>query len=344
MRVRYAKCSHTPQCEYSKRGECVARQAQERKRVKHVVSGGEVPHLWFHKVQSSAKNATCNFYFSCDVIYSYGSHFPIARHVTKGKKSAVLFTERNYSVTTSGHKSAVRCAIPEGTTVFHVEDVFPDDRYASNSHANNLKSYMERVASHLATCVRARSSWSKESEHGMAVRLRNEAREYAKFFKLPLPKIAPIPDIDSDGLAKIKASESKKSAEKAAKEKARRIEEAKKEAESLAAWRRGEYTGCYFRNSDVALRITPDKTEVETSTGARIPVDHALRVLQVVRRVVERKEAFVTNGHTIHVGVYKIQKIDVDGTLTAGCHVIKLDEIERLAPELEALPVAIPQA
>lgn len=338
-RATYARCTHTPTCEYGQRGECTARQAKDRKRVKRVVSSGQVPHLWFHKAQDSARNSNHSLYFEGDTIFSWGSHFPIARHVTSGKKSAVLFTEKNYSVSTSGHKSATRSAIPEGTTVFHVEDVFREDRYASNSHETNLKYYIECVARHLAKCARARGSYTKEWEHGRAVELRQEAREYAKFFKLPLPKIAPIPALDSDGLARIKASEAQKSAEKAAKEKARKIELAKQEAESLAAWRAGDSSYRSFYNSPIALRLTKDKTEVETSQGARIPVDHALRVLAVVRRVVERGEAFQTNGHTIHAGVYKIERIDVDGTLKAGCHTISLAEIERLAPELEALPV-----
>jgi hypothetical protein len=337
MKVTYAACIHTPQCEYSKRGECLARQAKDRKRVKHVVSSGQVPHLWFHKAQDSAKNGTGSLYFQGDTIYSYGSHFPIARHVQSGKKSAVLFTERNHSVTTSGHKSSVRSAIPEGTTVFHVEDVFTYGTASREYHAVNLKSYINRVEMHVTSCARARSSWKKESEHGYAASLRNEAREYAKFFKLPLPKIAPIPALDSDGLARIKASESKKSAEKAAKEKTRRIETAKQELEALNEWRAGATGYRNFYSSPIALRLTKDKTELETSRGARIPVEHAIRVLAIVRRVVERGEAFQTNGHTIHVGVYKIDRIEVNGDLKAGCHSISYQEIQRLAPELEAI-------
>jgi hypothetical protein len=339
MRVTYAPCQHEPKHEYRQRGECVAQSAQARKRVKRVVSSGQVPHLWFHKVQDSAKNSNGSLYFNGPTIFSYGSHFPIARHVQSGKKSAVLFTEKDYSVTTSGHKSAVRSAIPEGTTVFHVPEVFQEDRYASNDHARNLVSYVERVANHLAKCARARQSYSKQWEHGRAVALREEARAYAKFFRLKLPKIAPIPALDSKELDAIKAREATKSAEKAAQERIRKAELAKRAAELANKWRTGEYDG-YFHNSSVMLRIRGE--EIETSRGARVPISHAIRGLRFVREVVKRGEAFQTNGHTFHLGHYQIDRIDVDGTLHAGCHVIPYTEIERIAPQLEALAASTP--
>jgi hypothetical protein len=350
MRVTYAPCQHEPQHEYRQRGECVAQSAQARKRVKRVVSSGQVPHLWFHKVQDSAKNGNGSLYFEGDTIFSYGSHFPIARHVQVGKRSAVLFTTKDYSVTTSGHKSAVRSAIPDGTTVFHVPHIFTDDRYASNDHPSNLADYAERVANHLAKCSRARQSYSKEWEHGRAVVLREEAREYAKFFRLKLPKIAPIPALDSKALAEIKAREAVKSAEKAAKERERKAALAQQEAELADRWRKGEVNQSLY-NLPVMLRIRAFGADesaqyavarVETSRGAQVPLSHAIRGLRFVREVVKRGEAFQTNGHTFHLGHYKIDRIDVDGTLHAGCHVIPHPEIERIAPELEALAASSP--
>jgi hypothetical protein len=111
----------------------VLTEAKQRKskRQKHVFDTGEIPHLWAHKVQDSARNAQGNLYFENETIYSYGSHFPIARHVVdnltkKTSRPAVLFTTRGYSVTTNRHISAVRSAIPKDVPVFHVYS--PDSR------------------------------------------------------------------------------------------------------------------------------------------------------------------------------------------------------------------------
>ena len=81
-----------------------------------------VAHLSAHKSQDFARNPGHNFYFHGDTIYSYGSHFPIVRHVENKRGRAVLFTTRSYSATTAGHKCMVEGACRH-LTVFHVADV-----------------------------------------------------------------------------------------------------------------------------------------------------------------------------------------------------------------------------
>jgi len=72
----------------------VSASVPSSKRVKQVYPTNEIPHLWAHKTQSSAHNPQHNLYFEDETIYSYGWHFPIARHVTNksGKKHAILLT------------------------------------------------------------------------------------------------------------------------------------------------------------------------------------------------------------------------------------------------------------
>ena len=86
-----------------------------------------IAHLWANRSQDSARNAGGNFYFQGDTVFSYGSHFPIARHVETRRGSAVLFTTRDYSVTTSGHKWTVLGACKH-LTVFHVQHPTDSDR------------------------------------------------------------------------------------------------------------------------------------------------------------------------------------------------------------------------
>ena len=70
------------------------------------------------------------------------------------------------------------------------------------------------------------------------------------------------------------------------------------------------------------------------------PVSHALRGLAFRSRSCGNGEAYQRNGHTLHLGNYAIDRVDVDGTLHAGCHVIPYSEIERIAPELERIATA----
>ena len=50
-------------------------------RTRYVYPSDMVAHLWANKSQDSARESGGRFYFVGDTIYSYGSHFPIARHV-----------------------------------------------------------------------------------------------------------------------------------------------------------------------------------------------------------------------------------------------------------------------
>ena len=48
-----------------------------------------VAHLFANQSQTEARNGGNTFYFYKDTIYSFGSHFPIAKH-TKNKKESEI--------------------------------------------------------------------------------------------------------------------------------------------------------------------------------------------------------------------------------------------------------------
>src|SRR5450759_1366361 len=176
-----------------------------KKRKKHVFDTGEIPHLWAHRTEDDARNKQVNLYFTGDTIYSYGSHFPIARHVTNDAgERAVLLTIATYSVTTSSHCSAVRSAIPSGIPVFRVPNVchgrYSGSELTADDHAGNLADYAERIEKHVITSARAKSSYTKEWNHEHAADLRDEAFAYCAFFGLPIPNISEVPGLDSVAL------------------------------------------------------------------------------------------------------------------------------------------------
>ena len=313
------------------------------KRKKCVFDTGEIPHLWAHRTQDEARNRQGNLYFTGDTIYSYGSHFPIARHVTNDAgERAILFTTASYSVTTSGHGSAVRSAIPSGVPVFHVPNVchgrYGGSELTADDHAGTLADYCERVEKHVITSARARSSYAKEWNHEHAVSLRDEAFAYCVFFGLPGPKITEVPELNSDALTAIRRREAKRAAEKAEQTRRENEQEAIRQSANMAKWRASEYHGGFPYGFPTMLRIIGD--EVQTSRGARFPVSHAKRALAFVRKVRETGQAYVRNGRTIHLGPYALDRIEPDGTVKAGCHVVSWEEIERIVPFLDSVPVS----
>ncbi len=86
------------------------------------------------------------------------------------------------------------------------------------------------------------------------------------------------------------------------------------------------------RDTGILLRINGE--QIETSQGARIPVEHAPRIWRLVQAVMSAGRPYERNGHTEHAGSYPINKVDTDGTLRAGCHVIPYAELAMLAKQL----------
>ncbi len=85
----------------------------------------------------------------------------------------------------------------------------------------------------------------------------------------------------------------------------------------------------------IALRLANSGEEIETTKGARVPVDHAKRLWGLVQTIQQGKHApYRHNGHTEHVGQFRVDEIEANGTLHAGCHTIHFEAMAELANTL----------
>lgn len=318
------------------------------KRQRHVYPTNEIPHLWAHQTQYDARNGRGNLYFDGPTIYSYRDSFPIATIVTVGRKKVVLLTTDTYSVTTGGHISAVRQSIPKGIRVFNVPRVLAND---IEGHKDNLAHYILEHGGMLDKALKSAHLGNLQWRLRSAIILRDEGRRYAHLFKVKVSDVGKFrvypPNKVLDTLrvkaeAREKASEARMAAKREHEQAAwkRRVElERLALPEKIEKWRQGEpvhfgYGSVGSGIPSIMLRLSKDKTEVETSLGARFPVDHARLALRIITKVMESRQEYVKNGHTIHLGHYSLDRIEVDGTVHAGCHVVKWDEIKRLIPQL----------
>ena len=283
-------------------------------RTRYVYPSDMVAHLWANKAQDSARESGGRFYFHGDTIYSYGTHFPIARHVENKRGRAVLFTTRDYSVTTSGHKWAVLGACKH-LTVFHVQHPTDTDRKAQ------FAEYRERYLELARKYSRARSN--KPWILGSLRDLVDEANRFAQFFGLR--SRLSMPDDLSGMVAECQAIEKR---EKARKQRAE-AKRAREEQERIRQWANGETDYCPSNGQGIRLRIKGD--ELQTSRGARVPLDHAIKAFRVIKRLRSKGESYERNGHTIHLGHFALDAIDPQGNVTAGCHHVEWEEIERVA-------------
>lgn len=282
-------------------------------------------HIWAQ--QTKAHGRASNLYFEGATIYSYGSHFPIARFIENAKGRAVLFTTRTHSVSTSAHISAARGALCGlGVPVFHVQDPTAAVR-------TEVRMDYEARISELAEKA-ARSRKYGEMIIGQARELAKEANTAAQFFGFRW-RLA-LPELSAESLAKIRETIAKRT-------KAQRAKEAKRAKAKLAEyntrcaeWRAGKDVSTHAAGLGVApdtmLRVKGDI--VQTSRGAEVPADHARRIWPIIQRVVRTGQAYKRNGHTEHIGAFAVDAIDVDGTMRAGCHTIKYAELQRCAAAL----------
>jgi hypothetical protein len=328
-----------------------AEKKAEKKRVRQVYDTGMVPHLWARQTQGSARNPQGNLFFEGDTLYSYRSSYPIARHVErKGKGKAVLVQLDTYSKTTTGHIQDARRALSrENGPMFTVPDLGSSSwgarEISENEHGDNWKSYLDRIEETAAKAKRAKSN--KDWLLGRLAALASEANAYSAYFGLR-KRVKHADDLDAlMGEAAARKAEIRKAELKRDKERKARLEA--DNAERLRCWLAGDegISVLYGLSSldKTYLRVVRcaewdeagnrlyegEPNTIQTSKGASFPLEHAKRVWPLLKRLHDAGETYAHNGHTIHLGEFRIDSVDSSGTVTAGCHVVTWDEIERIA-------------
>lgn len=156
------------------------------KRIRHVMDADEVAHTWANPrgEDDNARVPRGNFYFQGGTIYSYGSHFPIARHVQNDAgEPAVLFTTNTYGPTTAKHLGATRRACHH-LTVFNVSSL--GDGYGAAHHSWNMQHFQAEYDGIIERAERCNINSYAGINHFMeaAQNTINDGNTYAAFFGL----------------------------------------------------------------------------------------------------------------------------------------------------------------
>ncbi len=292
----------------------------------------ELTHVWAQNNQSEGKAS--RMFFRGGRLYSYGEHFCIARILDSG---VVVFGTHTYSSSTGKHQSLARSAVSHRRAVYCVD---PDASASGNR---------ERTEYQIA---QATSEAQTERRVKPATRIRSKlhARHLAEQFNeylaaLPADESANVKPFD---LAKLEVSAAEqlivrqydqemqalrearweKSAEKreAIRAKARMLE-----SEKIAEWRANIYNHTLY-NLPTMLRLSKDRLHVQTSKGADIPVNHAVRLWPLIENV--RAVGKPLTNRDFRLGHYTLTEIAADGSIVVGCHNISYNEIAAMAKEL----------
>lgn len=290
-----------------------------RKRLKN---NAEVAHYWANKIQSEGHGN--NMYFVEDSIFSYGSHFEMARHVTNKKgEHAILETTRRYSVSTAKHQSLV------GSASSHIKSFEVPVFEGPDQHKQNLQYWRDSISSNRERFKRARLNKKYISED--IFETAEQARKYIDFYGLGKKlwdefwKLGELSENDIKAIELADKKQREWDANREKREELKRQRQAEKEKEDLELWLKGENSR-YFYSSEVRLRISKDGKRVQTSRGAEVGIRQAKALLNAIKegqKIAERK----INGFEV---------ISYDGqTLVIGCHDIPQSEIDRIAPMIE---------
>ena len=271
--------------------------------MKRVHTPDNVAHLWANQHQEDARTPTSNLYFRGTEIYSYGSHFCIAKHV----EGAVLFTEREYSNTTSKHKSIVRNACSHKNIVYCYNPL--------GSHEQNFQAWRNECEGYIEKLAKARKP-EKYIQELEGVKYR--AERYANLFEIAVPETLSRAWAITDKQEVVAYMEKK--AEAIKKEKARKLRLAKKKhKEEVQKWKNFETYRLYSRGEYDLLRYNKENKRFQTSQGVEIPLAIGLGVYkrlansEAVEKILEFEVKEITKKHIV-----------------VGCHKVEMKEIEQI--------------
>lgn len=310
--------------------------------VKVVYNTGEIAHLWAHQKVKEARNRQGNFYFFGDTIFSYGSHFPIAKIVTRDRKKVVLFTVREYSQMTAQHKWMVRDACKH-MPVLMVPCV-------TAKHREVLAYYRDQCNEGISYIRGAKAGFRAKQTVAHVEQCVSMCNRYAKFFGLS-SKLGPPADWkDLEAKAgQLEARQTHLAADRAQQRQAKldRLNELAQQEFSkvLEAWERGEFPTHRLPSvPEIYLRLRSKKLKtklVETSRGAVVRLQFVRWLWELIKRVrqsgksmTDIEPAPVNQTESDERLSYRVDRIDADGSVHAGCHHIGWPQIERFAKQI----------
>lgn len=283
-------------------------------------NSAELFHYWAHMAMPQAKCG--NVRYDGTVLYSYAE--PIAVLLSNNR---VLISNRNFSITTSSHQSAARQATHHmrSCSAPYITRHWSDDSLAL-MHKDN-RAYWERQAENALAELKLHPRRKKSVADKIASAVQSY-NTYREFFELDWPEMT------SDEMKKLveegaveRAEEQKRAEQRRAEEHQRREAE---EAVELLFWRNHQTDRRSF--TKMALRLSLDHKEIETTRGARVPVDVAPALWAIATKYRARQAS--THFRDMRVGVYRLDSVDSDGALNIGCHHIPFDELALMAKQL----------
>lgn len=279
-------------------------------------SNSELAHVWANQLQIEGK--ANNMFFNGPVIFSYGTHYEIARLVESKNGQKVCFVNSNgYSSSTAKHTAHVWNAIADGVLTFQVPFIKGVGGYwHRQTHYFDLKELDKVIESMLIQCENLVFNQLKAvSNFRYFLDAQNKFQdiiEISVLFGLDIPARPENWDKAKEKADYLRATQGER-------EKAKELKKLEKQKDLLNKWLNHQYDGQLY-DVPVHLRISRDGKQIETTKGAKVEISKALLLL-------EKLQNFDAVGENING--FRVIENTLDH-VKIGCHVIKWDVINDL--------------
>jgi|688.fasta_scaffold125538_3 hypothetical protein len=281
-------------------------------------TNSEIAHIWANELEYKGQQG--NLFYSGKTVYSYGYHFPIAKHLDY---KTVLFTKRGYSNSTSKHIRLVMQAIS------HKDLIFCNNPTAS--HEDNINAFIREILIEGDCLINSR----KPEKYLIAISfIKNQLKKYLEYFNLKLSKQqAEKININTkeDYLERVKSEK-----EKREKEEKKQIAKGKKlyplYVHNFKNGLKQDFTNeekkCidnYNISIGCPVLFKIKENEIESSKGVKIPFEIAKRYLNKFYNNEIKPLDKILN--------YQVARVEKN-LLVIGCHNIYKTEIDYLKTQL----------
>lgn len=287
--------------------------------MKKVFSNSEICHVFAQQTQEECKTTTNNIFFYGKQIYSYGYHYLLAEVIND---NSILINNTGYSSSTGKHINLITNATRQYKQHFY-NDVCLNNVYNSILSYSKSRINARKKEIYALEIIKKFESLLSFANEFKKVPTSNSSMQDSFITLIELKKNEKFKEIKKIYKAIVKDKdkfiEAGKERDKKAKLKAK-----KEYKDLLIKFFNYEIEYITRKVPEDYLRISKDKTRIETTQGVKINIQDAKNLYKMIQEGKDIKGTRINN-YTI---------ISLNGTLKIGCHNINVENMHEIGTQL----------
>lgn len=287
--------------------------------MKKVFSNSEICHVFAQQTQEEGRTTTNNMFFYGKKIYSYGYHYLLAEVIND---NSILINNTGYSSSTGKHINLITNATRQYKQHFY-------DDVCLNNVYNSILGYSKSIINarkkeiYALEIIKKFESLLSFANEFKKVPTSNNSTQDSFITLIELKKNEKFKAIQKIYKAIVKDKDAFIEAGKERDKKAK-LKAEKEYKDLLNKFFNYEIEYITRKVSEDYLRISQDKTQIETTQGVKINIQDAKNLYNMIQEGKDIKGTRIDN-YTI---------ISLNGTLKIGCHNINVKNMHEVGTQL----------